>query len=158
MSYPELIVITRHAEKPDDSNDIDLSAAGLARARALVGFIPQTFGIPGFLFAASSTHHSRRPVETLEPFAEELKKEINTDYADVDFEALRNELFSNSRYTEQFILVAWHHEKIPSLCKALGAPQGSYPKPWPDDVFNLLIRLDYSNGMPPNTTQVLEPF
>lgn len=123
-----------------------------------MAFIPQTFGNPALLFAASESRHSRRPIETLEPLAQNLDKEINSDFADNQYEALRDELFSKNQYTGQFILVSWHHEKIPSLCDTLGAAKGSYPDPWPDDVFNLLIRLDYSNRMPPNTTQVVEPF
>lgn len=158
MSYPQLIVITRHAEKPDNPKDVHLSAAGLARAKALATFIPQTFGKPSVLFAASETRNSRRPIETLEPLAADLQKEINTDFSDDDYAALRDELFSNAQYTGQFVLIAWHHEKIPHLCNALLAPHGSYPKPWPDDVFNLLIRQDYSNGAPPNVTNVTEPF
>ena len=102
---------------------------------------------------------SQSPTDrNLGPLAAQLQKAISTDFAEEEYSALRDELFSNNRYAAQFILVCWHHEKIPHLCNALLAPHGSYPKPWPADVFNLLVRQDYSTGAPPNVTQVVEPF
>src|SRR5262245_25130227 len=104
MSYPQSIVITRHAEKPEDPEDINLSGAGLARARALVTFIPDRFGNPAFLFAAAKSHHSRRSIETLEPLAQDLGLAINSNFADQQYEALSEELLSGEQYKGQFIL------------------------------------------------------
>src|SRR3977135_4277449 len=43
---PSRILLMRHAEKPDDPGDPDLTEAGRARAAALARYIPATFGKP----------------------------------------------------------------------------------------------------------------
>lgn len=49
------LLIMRHAEKPDDVRDPNLSDAGRLRAQELVAYIPKTFGEPSFLFASSES-------------------------------------------------------------------------------------------------------
>ena len=43
---PVKILIMRHAEKPDDPSDPNLSPEGQDRAKALVTWYPETFGPP----------------------------------------------------------------------------------------------------------------
>jgi hypothetical protein len=58
------LLVMRHAEKSDDPNDPHLTPPGLLRAEGLATFIPQEFGKPDYLFAASISKHSARPYET----------------------------------------------------------------------------------------------
>ncbi len=65
---PQVILVMRHAEKPADPADPDLSSTGQERAAELAKYIPATFGDLDFLFAAAISKHSARPFETVKPF------------------------------------------------------------------------------------------
>ncbi len=54
-----LILLMRHAEKPLDPRDPDLSDAGKARADALARYIPQDVAKPDFLFAPAASKVQR---------------------------------------------------------------------------------------------------
>lgn len=151
------ILLMRHAEKPDDHADPDLSPAGLQRARDLVPYIQATFGAPSFLFAAAPSVHSNRPVQTIEPLSKAVGIAIDESIADKHYEDLANKLLTEPRYLGKLTVVCWHHEKIPALARALGARHGDYPDPWKDDVFNLILKFDF-DGDRLEVTQKTEPF
>ncbi|WP_162943997.1 MULTISPECIES: histidine phosphatase family protein [unclassified Rhizobium] len=154
---PVKILVMRHAEKPDDPGDPNLSAAGQARAKALAAWYPESFGPPDFIFAATPSKHSERPVQTVQPLAEALGIELCTSYADENYGALAYTLLSKPKLEGKAILVCWHHGNIPGLMRALGALEGSYPDPWAPTVFNLVLATDFlSDG--PKVSQVFEPF
>jgi phosphohistidine phosphatase SixA len=143
---PLFILVMRHAEKPSDIQDPNLSSAGQARASALAAYIPRTFGGPDCIFAASLSKHSARPYETVEPLSKRTGVPIDSTIADQDYAALAAELLSDATYAGQRVLVCWHHGNIPSLMHALGAPAGSYPDPWDPSVFNLVLKVEFSAG------------
>lgn len=142
------ILIMRHAEKPDDKRDPNLSDAGRLRAQELVAYIPKTFGEPSFLFASAESKHSRRPIETLEPLSHDLGLSIDANFADQDYGALAQELQTNGRYENKLAVVCWHHGNIPSLAHALGLPDKTYPDPWDRSVFNQILDVTFVNGAP----------
>jgi phosphohistidine phosphatase SixA len=151
------ILLMRHAEKPADVLDPDLSPAGHRRAEQLARYIPKTFGAPSFLFATASSRHSNRPIETITQLSQSCGISINTSFADQDYAALAHELLKKDRFEGKLILVCWHHGNIPSLANALDSKQGKYPDPWGPDVFNLILALTFSGGKP-SVEQVIEPF
>ena len=67
---PRQLVILRHAEKPDDPRDPDLSPEGDARAQMLATLIPRRFPNPDRLFCAARSRHSNHPYDTLAPLAQ----------------------------------------------------------------------------------------
>jgi broad specificity phosphatase PhoE len=150
--------VTRHAEKPDDPMNPDLSAAGYVRAEHLADYIPATFGRPEFLFATAFSTHSARPVETLTPLSKQIGVAIDATFADQDYGALAEEILSQPLFTGKLILVCWHHGNIPSLMLALRAKSDEFPDPWDPQVFNLILQLDYAGSADPNTVSVIEPF
>lgn len=154
---PVKIAIMRHAEKPDDPGDPNLSPAGRERAEALVSWYPETVGAPDFIFAAAISKHSERPVQTVQPLAAALAVELHTPYADEDYTVLAQALLTKPKFQGKTILVCWHHGHIPGLMQALGAPVGSYPDPWVPTVFNLVLVTEFQNGMPA-VSGVSEPF
>lgn len=151
------ILLMRHAEKPQDDGNPNLSPAGVERAKRLVPYIKATFGTPAFLFAAARSPHSNRPVQTIQPLAEDIGVTIDDALADKHYEELANKLLTVPRYLRKLALVCWHHEKIPALARALEARPGDYPDPWGDDVFNLILKFDF-DGDRPKVTQITEPF
>ena len=152
------ILLMRHAEKSADPTDPHLSSAGYARAAKLADYIPGRIGIPGFLFATSTSKHSVRPIETIEPLSAKIGASIDSTYADQDYGALASELLHNQRFADALILVCWHHGNIPSMAQALRAKAGNYPDPWDADVFNQILVLAYSGDDAPRVTTLTEPF
>jgi len=157
---PSRIILMRHADKPEDPEDEDLSEAGMARAEHLATYIPQTFGKPDYIIATAHSKHSNRPTETVKPLAAALGMKVQHDMGDDDFQELVNEIFSNPAYHGTTVVVCWHHGKLPAIAAMLGAPAGSYPDPWPEDAYNIILDLRYdpSSGSPPTVMRVLEPF
>jgi hypothetical protein len=148
----------RHAEKPDDPMNPDLSDAGYVRAERLADYVPATFGRPEFLFATALSTHSARPVETLTPLSKQIGVAIDSTFADQDYGALAEDVLSQPQFTGKLILVCWHHGDIPSLMRALRAKSDEFPDPWDPQVFNLILQLDYAGSADPNMVRVIEPF
>jgi len=144
---PATILLIRHAEKMTDGNE-DLSSAGFDRA----GLLPKAFspaaGRPGLptpqvLFAARISSHSNRSVQTITPLAQALHLPIDDRFSDHDYQALAAALLSG-QYAGKVVLIAWHRGRIPQLAAALGA-KPPYD-PWPEQQFDRIWRIDYSNG------------
>jgi phosphohistidine phosphatase SixA len=154
---PKFILVMRHAEKPEDPRDPDLTPEGVARAEKLAGYIPETFGPPDFIFAAAISKHSARPFETVQPLAKRTGKAIDATIADQDYGALAAGLLSDAAYSGKQIVVCWHHGNIPSLLHALGAKNGDYPDPWNRNVFNLILKVEFL-GNKVKVSEVVEPF
>jgi len=154
---PRLILVMRHAEKPQDALDPNLSPSGQARAVRLETYIPQTFGAD-FILAAASSKHSARPYETVQPLSKTTGKPIDATIADQDYGFLANELLSDTIYAQKAVVVCWHHGNIPSLMHALGAKDGDYPDPWNRNVFNLILKVEFSATGAVVVSQVQEPF
>jgi phosphohistidine phosphatase SixA len=157
---PSRIILMRHADKPDDPDDPDLSSAGVVRADHLATYIPQTFGKPDYIIATARSKHSDRPLETVEPLARAVGVTVQHDIRDKDFEGLIDEIFSDEAYRGKTVVICWHHGTLPSIAALLGAPAGSYPDPWPDDTYNVILDFRYNpkSGSAPTVTQVTEPF
>ncbi|MDH6150422.1 hypothetical protein [Paraburkholderia tuberum] len=157
---PKFILVMRHAEKPADPMDPNLSEQGFARARSLATYIPETretLGSPDFIFAAAISKHSARPYETVEPLAKATGKPIDATFADQDYSALASTLLSTPPYADQQLVVCWHHGNIPSLMRMLGCKEGAYPNPWDHKVFNLILKVEFAHGTP-SVSQIVEPF
>jgi hypothetical protein len=141
-----VILIIRHAEKPDEGSG--LIADGEARARAYVNYF-KNFSVNGqplkltWLFVAADSKKSQRPRLTIEPTSEALGLPMDSRFKDKNFQGLADEIQSQPHGTG--ILIVWHHEKIPDLLQALGADPGKVipNSKWPEDVFGWLIELRY---------------
>jgi hypothetical protein len=106
------------------------------------GMAPR-FAPPDFVFAAASTAHSRRPVETVLPLAASLGLAVNHDFADEDGERLAHALRTEPRYRGRIVLICWRHKQLPGLAQALGLGD---PPPCPGTVFDRLWLLDYRSA------------
>ncbi len=143
-----VVLIIRHAEKPDKGDG--LSPAGQNRAAAYVGYfenftVDSTPFKPDYLFAAADSKASRRPRLTLEPFSQAVGLPIDTRFP----ETKNKELVAAIRKKppgKQYLL-CWHHEEIPQLLSAFGANPGQLigSSKWPDNVFDWVIQLRYDS-------------
>ncbi len=149
----------RHAEKlRDDDDDPHLDPAGLMRAQKLVAYIPETFGAPDAIIAAADSHHSIRPRETVTPLADSIPLPVQTPYAESQFAELAAKLLDPNAFPQKLIVVCWHHDELPQLMAAFGAPVGNYPARWDPSVFNLILETELGADGSVSVTQVVEPF
>jgi hypothetical protein len=144
---PQTLLLMRHAEKPIDEGDPHLSASGLARAKALPGRVESLIGgAVQFIFAAKQSPHSNRPVETVTPLSASAGVSINSEFADRDYATLAKRLLDSGNYRDTRIVVCWHHDSLPGFAGALGAAAGSYPNPWPGQIFDLILLFEWDRG------------
>jgi hypothetical protein len=147
---PSRLLMMRHAEKPpgakdpgdpdeelsaSDSSapsDPNLSPAGYARAKQLVTWVPQIFGKPDAIVATANSSQSYRPLETVQPLAQSVGLKVQQPYGDDDFSKLPKWLDDNC--TGMFVVICWHHGKLPSLAQLLQVT--GVPEPWPGNVFD----------------------
>jgi hypothetical protein len=141
-----IILVIRHAEKPDSG--YDLTPAGYKRADAYAGYFTnytvetKPFK-PDYLFASTDSKGSHRPRLTLEPLAKATGLKIDTSFKSKDFKDLVDAI--HSKFYGKQIVICWHHEAIPQLVQALGAdPKQLFPDgEWPDDTYNWVIQLRF---------------
>jgi hypothetical protein len=143
-----VILVIRHAEKPDDG--YGLSAAGEARAQTYAHYF-KNFTVDGqplkldYIFAAADSKESHRPRLTIEPTGKSLGLAIDSRFKDKQFQELADEI--ESKPHGKAILIVWHHGEILQLIQALGVDSARlFPKKkWPEAVFNQLIELRYDS-------------
>jgi hypothetical protein len=145
-TFPKVVMLIRHAEKPADDTSPDLSAEGQKRAEAIPELFkksdtrPEPLPTPDFIFATKNSKNSHRPLETVTPLAKSLKLTVNSDFADDDVAEVAQELFKNPMYSGKIVLVCWHHGKLPKLAHKLKADDA--PETWDGKVFDRVWRID----------------
>ncbi|WP_298420622.1 hypothetical protein [uncultured Kordia sp.] len=142
MGHPKEILILRHAEKPTEASNENLSIKGYERAAALAYYMPATFGTIDHIFAAGVGHksHSKRPVETITPLAERLGKKVHDSYLKYEYPEMITHIFGDDKYTGKTIAIAWQHTDIEDIATKFGALEVPTSK-WPGDCFDLVWKL-----------------
>jgi hypothetical protein len=143
-----VILIIRHAEKPD--NGPELSPEGVRRAAAYVNYF-KNFQVASqplkldYIFATADSKGSHRPRLTVTPLSQALKMRLDTRFKDKDFQSLADDI--QSRPHGKHLLICWHHGAIPDLVRALGAdPAKLIPGgKWPASAFGWVIELRYDH-------------
>lgn len=138
-----VLILVRHAEKVDESQDADLSDAGRARARALAAVLKDS-GIQ----AIYSTDY-RRTLETVKPTAESTSKLIEV-YDGDNLEGFAKDLRARGRRA----LVVGHSDTTPELVKLLGGEPGS---PIAPDEYDRMYILTLSADGKASTTLLRLP-
>lgn len=153
------ILVMRHAEKPEDPGNPNLSPEGYACANRLVTYIPETFGKPNVIIAAANSPESQRPVQTVTPLANQFGLTPQAPYTDHQFADAAQMMLKGTGYNDQpMIVCCWHHERIPDLMDALGCEEGSYPNPWDENVFNLILKVGIHAAGTIKVDRIWEPF
>lgn len=144
----EVILIVRHAEKPESGDG--LTEAGEKRAKAYIGYFKnyKVYGQPlklEHIFAAMDSKKSHRPRLTVEPLAESLKMKLDTRFTDKEPDVIAKELKTHTFGHE--ILISWRHGEIPALIEALGGDAKKLvpETKWPDAVYDRVIELHFDS-------------
>lgn len=157
MASPVIYVI-RHAEKPDDIKDSNLSATGFLRQQFLTDWFPKTFGMPDFIYASTPTNSSQRPYQTVFGLSAAANMPTALQYADEEYDRLAMNIAHHGKHFGKTTLVCWHHGRIPALLHELGAEKGTYPNHWPSDDFETVFKLEYTPFSYPKVTSFKMPF
>ena len=146
---PAQVFIVRHGEKP--ATGPDLNDRGRERARALPSWFAANSGtvsngLPVAVYAAAPPHEggSLRSIQTCQPFADQNRIAVVADFRKDQAEAAVQQLMSDPSIAGKSVLFCWEHNMIPSLATALGALHA--PNSWPDEVFDRVWVLDYTDG------------
>ena len=143
--WPKRVYIIRHAEKPEDPRDPNLSPQGVERAQALAKNCEKLFGKLDCLFAAQTSAASARSVETIDPLAQTIHVEIDSGVSNKDYSVLAAKLLSGpTDYGGKAVLICWHHENIPALAQGLRAANA--PGYWMGEVFDRIWVLEYQSS------------
>lgn len=145
---PALVILLRHAEKPEDESNPHLSTQGYDRANALVGFFATNAVIAtnppvAALFAArpAKANGSVRCQETMSPLVQHLKLPLSTAYRAEDFKPLARHLLESTNYSGKTVVVCWPRTELIGLAKALGAVPK--PKTWKSEVYDRVWLLRF---------------
>ncbi len=115
---PLKIIILRHAEKPDNGDN--LSCAGFDRALKLPKVIIAKFGVPNYLYvpapSVGKVTKSLRMMETISPLAVKYNLPVNTNYDATQTKRLAASILKRSGT----VVVVWEHGNIPAIISALG--------------------------------------
>jgi hypothetical protein len=159
-----MILLIRHAEKPDDEghergvapdgapDNNGLTVRGWQRAGALVRFfaplraaLPDPrLATPDQIFAARATDRfpSRRSVQTVAPLADLLGLRVNCDYA----REQEADLARAARAAVGVSLIAWSHNSLPELARLVTGNRCQVPGAWPTDRFDVVWVFDDRDG------------
>jgi hypothetical protein len=137
---PSRVLLLRHAEKPEDESDPNLSARGKSRAGALPAWILKDFGTPVAVYAmrgggTDATRSTLRPIETVEPLAQASGVELLTTYDYGQVHELAHEVLTTRAYSRELVVVCWVHQELKDLARALGCTKartwdGGYDHLW----------------------------
>ena len=152
-----LVMVIRHAEKPDDDSgpgidangnedESSLTEQGWDRARRLVDLFTTAPGVsqpgpvrPRAIYAAGANDEGRgaRTRETVLPLATELGIPLDTRFGKGDEEELVEHVIAQPGPT----LISWQHSGIPTIAEAFPGVTPEPPSEWPDDRFDVIWTL-----------------
>jgi hypothetical protein len=136
---PSRVLLLRHAEKPADESDPNLSTRGKSRAGALPAWIIKDFGTPVAVYAmlggAEATRHTLRPIQTVEPLALASGVDLLTSYDYGQTRELAHEVLTTPAYSGGLVVICWVHQELKELARAFGytkakAWDGGYDHLW----------------------------
>jgi hypothetical protein len=139
LAEPAEVILIRHAEKPDEGNE--LSLAGRERAAALVPYFLENpvvlkFGRPVAIYAQSQKHatSSVRSIQTVQPLADSLHLKINNTFERDDYKKMVAEIKHDQKYDGHTVLICWEHKVIPEIAKEFAADDA--PQKWRGTAFD----------------------
>jgi hypothetical protein len=152
-AHPAQVIIIRHAEKPEDGNE--LSLRGEERAAALVPYFLRTdellkFKTPVAIYAQKpkNSSSSLRPIETVKPLADALHLNVKDPFIRDDHEKMVEEVLHNPEYEGHTVLICWEHKVIPDIAEELGAEDA--PSKWAGKDFDRTWVITFKPGKAPH--------
>ena len=148
---PAEIIFLRHAEKP--AVGAELNERGWARAKALVPLFTHDErvlehgpAVAIFAMRPAGKNGSVRAIQTMEATGRALGVTLDTRLTRDEIAPLVKAIMGTPAYEGKTVVVCWEHKVIPEMLKAFGWADG--PRKWPDEVYDRLWVLDFTQGKP----------
>jgi hypothetical protein len=136
------LVFIRHAEKPDDGDN--LNCQGLNRSMLLPAVLAKKFGKPNNIYIpapkSGGVTKRARMLQTITPFVAKYNLNINSAYDVADYKRISKALLNESGT----IIIVWEHNNIKPIVKYLGVKASSLN--WPDSDFDSIWVVTFPNG------------
>jgi hypothetical protein len=139
IAQPAQVIIIRHAEKPDEGNELSLQ--GEERAAALVPYFLKTdevlkFKTPVAIYAQrpKGPTSSLRSIQTVKPLADALHLRVNDSFERDDFKNMVDDIVHKKEYEGRMVLICWEHKVIPEIALEFGVEDA--PTKWPGEDFD----------------------
>src|SRR5664279_353068 len=155
---PKRLLMLRHGEEPKDADNLDLAPAGRRRAAKLAKYIPQTWGVPQFIFAAAPSESSVRCYLTVRPLADALGTQVSGSYNAREASLLAAKVLGDPAFDNANIVIAWTHKELPSLAAYLNVRRSDFPTNWDEAMFNVIYALTYKRNGRPKVRRIEQPF
>lgn len=163
VTFPHKIVLIRHAEKPDDDSDPNLSQQGYKRASAFIKYFNATHGLfdkPVAFFAMGSrldptpkqpsdvrTVKTLRSIQTVQPSADWHHVPIYKQFIKERPDILLQFVAENNDFDKKTIVICWEHDEInDTFLPKLGLPEKYRPDKWPGSVYDMNYVLTFKAG------------
>jgi broad specificity phosphatase PhoE len=127
---PTTVIILRHADKAGDSGNVDLSSAGLERARILA-HVCGSSGLAG-LYGITDPNNDRRVRQTLQPIADLLDLSPIIFLEANSIAKLAQEI--RTKYVGKKVLVVSHSGTVDEIIRTLGGDKTRCPIDWYDNL------------------------
>jgi len=134
------LVFIRHAERPDDGDN--LNCQGLNRSMLLPAVLFKKFGKPNYVYVPSLssgavTKHARM-LQTITPFVVKYQLKVNSAYDETDYKSVGKALFRENGT----IIIVWEHKNIAPILEYLGVKADLK---WPSDDFDSIWIVTFND-------------
>ncbi len=159
FAQPAQVILIRHAEKPDEGNE--LSLLGRERAAALVPFFQSTpavteFKTPAAIYAQlpKKQTSSVRSIETVRPLANALHLTVRQPFTKAQHKQMVDEIMAKPEFAGHLVLICWEHKVIPDMAHEFGADDA--PAKWESSVYDRAWVITFHGGTKPTFKDVPE--
>jgi hypothetical protein len=149
-AQPARVILIRHAEKPVDADDPNLSAEGRTHAQQLIFWFSEgklyANSPPAALYAPEPGDRGGgvRCIQTLEPAARHFDLRIRTPHRADEYRNLAKHILRENSLQGKTAVVCWSHTELPALASALGVQPE--PPRWKDKDYASAYVITYGNG------------
>jgi len=136
------VVLIRHAERPDNGDN--LNCKGLNRSLMLAPVLFNKFGIPSKIYIPEIVTDQEvkrsRMLQTISPFAIRYNLALNAAYSETASKKISQAILKQ----KGTVLVVWEHNNIVPIVSALGID--THKLRWADDDFDSIWIIDFSGS------------
>jgi hypothetical protein len=156
-AQPAQVIIIRHAEKPEEGNELNLR--GRERAGALASYFQSSpdvteFKTPVAIYAQlpKDTTSSIRSAQTVQPLADALHESLHRTFTKTQHPQMVEEIMHKPEYAGHTVLICWEHKVIPEMAREFGVTDA--PTKWAGEVYDRAWVITFHNGSKPTFKNV----
>jgi hypothetical protein len=157
LAQPAQVIIIRHAEKPEEGNELNLR--GRERAGALAAYFQSApevneFKAPVAIYAQlpKDATSSIRSAQTVQPLADALHEVLHRNFTKTQHQQMVDEIMHKPEYAGHTVLICWEHKVIPEMAREFGVTDA--PTKWASEVYDRTWVITFHDGSKPTFKSV----